>query len=210
MDPLLAVIYTRAAERIIAVLAGILAIWVGYRLFALVPDRKEGQGKLSLPGGFEFIASRIGPGIFFALFGAGLIAYSVTKPVSFSQPAEVLADAGSGPVGQSVTFSSIGQRGGTGPGGPAALPRGSLPRETVIGTLDDWAAVEQPGIAAGLRVDRALALREAKLAMLREVWDENAWGPYDAFHRWIAVAAGTGTPPAGSEQAVALYGRTGP
>jgi hypothetical protein len=199
MDPLLAVILTRAAERIIVVCAGILSIYVGYKLFALVPERREGTGKMTLPGGASFFLSKVGPGVFFALFGTGLIGYSATRPVSFAQPGFEIAQ------GEGGRAEYIGFKTGQGVVGGTSLPAGSAAREDVIGYLNAWFAAMPADTPRGDRLDRQIAVKEAKLAIMREVWDEASWGDYDAFHRWVTVAAGSGPPPAGSEAAAALF-----
>src|SRR6266850_986040 len=80
---LMAVVLTRATERILVVLIGALAIYLGYSLFRQIsPARKganDGEAKIELPGGTSIFLTRIGPGVFFALFGAGLIVFSATK-----------------------------------------------------------------------------------------------------------------------------------
>jgi hypothetical protein len=65
MDPLV----LRFVERITAVLIGGLAIYLGYHLFFRVPEHKDSAGKVMLPWNISVVMSRIGPGVFFALFG---------------------------------------------------------------------------------------------------------------------------------------------
>lgn len=69
----------RAVERIVVVAAATLAIWCGYRLFEKVVSSDAelvAQGK-----GFKFRLLRVGPGVFFALFGCAVLAWSVASPV---------------------------------------------------------------------------------------------------------------------------------
>jgi hypothetical protein len=202
MDPLLAVIFTRAAERLIVVGAGILSIYIGYRLFALVPNRNDSEGKLTLPGGFSFFASRVGPGVFFALFGAGLIAYSATRPVSFKAPELTIAAAqpgGAEYVGFGTDGNEVGKR--------QALPQGSAPREEVISVLNAWFHDLPADIAPTLRIDRTIAVKESKLALMRETWDSVKWGSYASFHRWITVSAQSGPPPDENKEAAEVFDR---
>jgi hypothetical protein len=210
MEPLLAVILTRATERIMVVCAGILSIYVGYRLFTLVPERKESEGRVKLPGGASFFFSKVGPGVFFALFGTGLIGYSATQPVSFNQSGDNLqggmAVASGDGGGVFVGFDT--RRPMT--GALTRPPPGSADRPAVIGYLNAWFADLPADTPSGVRIDRRIAVTEAKLALMREVWDPAAWGDYDAFHRWVTVSAGSGPPPAGTEQAAALFTGAGP
>lgn len=207
MDPLLAVILTRAAERIIVVCAGILSIYIGYRLFALVPEHREGESRLKLPGGASFFMSKVGPGVFFALFGSALIGYSATRPVSFSQPGVEIA-SGIAAEGGSVFVGFDARR--RVPDAAGGVPRGSADRAEVVGYLNTWFADMPADTPSGTKIDRRIAVTEAKLALMREIWDEAAWGDYDAFHRWVTVSAGSGPPPAGTEKAAALFGGSGP
>ena len=60
-----------------------LCLFLGYRLFvAYAADvtKAEITGK-----GFKFKAERVGPGIFFAAFGAAVLVYSLISPVHISQ-----------------------------------------------------------------------------------------------------------------------------
>lgn len=73
MDPLILTIVTRSVERLLVVLAGALAIYLGCRLFIDMPNAERGSGKANLPGGISIFLSRVGPGVFFSLFGAIVI-----------------------------------------------------------------------------------------------------------------------------------------
>ncbi|NOZ67932.1 MAG: hypothetical protein GXP46_01480 [Deferribacteres bacterium] len=67
----------RAVERTIAVAIGGLCVYLGYRLFLHIPEQREGEGKINLPGGISIFITRVGPGVFFALFGAVIVAFSI-------------------------------------------------------------------------------------------------------------------------------------
>ncbi|MGH6926487.1 MAG: hypothetical protein ACRED5_22390 [Propylenella sp.] len=203
MDPMLAVIFTRALERLLIVAVGALAIFIGFRLFVLMPLRKEGESKLDLPGGVSIVLSRVGPGIFFALFGTGLIAYSAS-PVSFKLPEQVASAANEATVQTAVAhyLGMIDRAGSASAGG--TLPEASVPRGTVVKALNAWAA-KAADLPTGERLDAQMAVREAKLSLMREIWDSAKWGDYAAFHRWIVVSAETGAPPDGSSVAVDFY-----
>src|SRR4051794_33806218 len=53
----------------LAVMIGGLSIFLGYRLFIKLPERTDSSGKLVLPGGISVFVSRVGPGVFFCVFG---------------------------------------------------------------------------------------------------------------------------------------------
>ena len=82
LESQLIAIGARHLERLVIALAGALAIWLGYRLFLSMPLAEKGTGKLQLPGGISIFISRVGPGVFFALFGAGVLAYGLHQAVS--------------------------------------------------------------------------------------------------------------------------------
>ncbi len=207
MDAMLTVILTRALERLLIVAVGALAVYIGYRLFVLMPLRKEGEGKLDLPGGVSIVLSRIGPGVFFALFGAGLIAYSAA-PVSFKLPQEMLevarqANAASG----YAEYVGMTDQARAARAERVVPPDASVPREVVVETLNSVAENALTDLTGSQKLDADIAIREAKLALMREIWDETRWGDYAAFHRWVIVAAETGPPPDGSALAAAFYRR---
>src|SRR4029079_1628077 len=81
LEPQLLGIGARHLERLVIALSGALAIWLGYRLFLSMPLAEKGTGRLPLPGVISIFMSRVGPGVFFALFGAGVLAYGLHQEV---------------------------------------------------------------------------------------------------------------------------------
>src|SRR5262245_4135443 len=79
MDP----ITLRFAERLVAVLFGGMAIYLGYRLFLQVPERRGADGRLALPWDISIVLTRVGPGVFFALFGALVVGTSLVKGIEW-------------------------------------------------------------------------------------------------------------------------------
>src|ERR1700719_1192457 len=72
---------TRMGERIIGVLIGGMCVYLGYSLFKKIPNKTNSSGKLILPGGVSIWLSRVGPGTFFALFGAAIVITAFTQGV---------------------------------------------------------------------------------------------------------------------------------
>ena len=70
-----AVMVLRMTERIIAVLIGGFSIYLGYRLFFHLPFERSHKGELELPG-VKIVLSRVGPGVFFGVFGTLVLYYS--------------------------------------------------------------------------------------------------------------------------------------
>lgn len=71
----------RMVERILIAVGGGLSIYLGYRLFLAVPTAKAADGTFEIPGVGTVVLSRVGPGIFFALFGAAILMLGVFRSV---------------------------------------------------------------------------------------------------------------------------------
>ena len=90
MDPQSLTILLGAFQRTLGILIGGMLIYFGYRLFLSLPGKRGrdgGSGEFSLGGANKVKLSKVGPGVFFAIFGAGLIAYSFAKPMKVNIPA---------------------------------------------------------------------------------------------------------------------------
>ena len=74
----------RMVERIIVVFGGILSIYLGYLLFHLAHLKSESGGKFKTDV-FEFTVSKVGPGVFFALFGAYVLYASLSHSISTTE-----------------------------------------------------------------------------------------------------------------------------
>lgn len=84
MDDLTLSILGRVAERLLATMLGGMSLWAGYRLF-FVASHERSNAEAS-GHGFVFKAERIGPGIFFALFGTVVIVYGLMTKLEFQTP----------------------------------------------------------------------------------------------------------------------------
>ena len=94
----------RAIERLVNVLIGALSIYLGYKLFINLPERREdenGKLKLMLPGDISVYVSRVGPGIFFALFGSAIVLTSMVSTLDLS------LNHSQTPAAQSVQSESV-------------------------------------------------------------------------------------------------------
>ncbi len=72
----------RATERLLGAVIGATSIFLGYRLFLHLPQQTDSEGRIVLPGGISIWLSRVGPGVFFLLFGTALIALSLSQRLS--------------------------------------------------------------------------------------------------------------------------------
>ena len=146
MSEVLVGILLNGIQHIIAILVWLTSVYLGYRLFLELPRRREGEAKLDLPGGVSILLSRIGPGIFFALFGVGMITYSIMKPVEIKDIAEQVASAeGVTTVKRSRTLTGLTQQGVT---GTQMQTIAAIERATVISRLNkisEAAAKSQQG-----------------------------------------------------------------
>jgi branched-subunit amino acid transport protein len=188
---LMAVVLARAAERILLVLVGALAIYLGYSLFLRMPNaakgKQDGEGKIELPGGISIFLTRVGPGIFFALFGIAVIGYSVTRPVNLDLPAAPggLASAG-------IKYSGFAPD-----AAPAVTPLAAVAgpeADVVVARLNGLYQKEQSQMntveAAGL----AQTIRSAKFAVMLGGWKSD-WGDRAKFERWVRDQGDKDPPP---------------
>jgi hypothetical protein len=193
LEPQLLGIGARHLERLVIALSGTLAIWLGYRLFLSMPLAEKGTGKLQLPGGISIFISRVGPGVFFALFGAGVLAYglhqaveiAVTPPGTVGSPADAPAAAQAPPGAAGLRYSGA-------QSAPVAPEDRAADRNNVVllaGTLARMAdAIKKqppPGATSEQRLDFELALADARVRLLASVWDPQSWGSFAEFGRWI-------------------------
>ncbi|NIR29604.1 MAG: hypothetical protein GWN84_09905 [Gammaproteobacteria bacterium] len=191
----------RAVERLIAVLIGGGSIYLGFRLFMALPKLStEGEGKFELPGGVSIYVSRVGPGVFFALFGTALVGLSFVNVLTWN-PAQNVVYMGP-PDRQNAGFSYV-----SGDVGDAQV---ALERDTVVRDLRTLRRLEgalaQHTAGNGFDFTRAdtasvlIALPRVKRMMLHGVWD-SAWGDYQVFAQWVRDGAPS-PPPAGLSEMI--------
>ena len=169
----------RMFERIIAVLIGGFSIYLGYRLFFHLPYEKSHQGELELPG-VKIVLSRVGPGIFFGIFGTFVMYYSLTNPVVIKK------DNGDEFIGASVQ--------------PGQWAANSVHASTPQQRSKALSSIEMLNCADRLLGDvtdealvakLSIAIRDAKRAMLLSVWDQDDWGSVEE----LSVSGPTGKAP---------------
>lgn len=191
MDPLL----LRFIERITAVLIGGLAIYLGYRLFRSVPQQRNSAGKLILPWDISIVMTRVGPGVFFALFGVVAVALALLRPLEVGLQGVRRYMGGSASDDRSARAD-----------GRALLRRDIAVLNTIPRLLRaNLAEHEQDSIRRGIA--------RAKLQLMKPVWGEPAegFGEISKFEEWVQ-AGEPDPPPAGMEGALTLfrYGGAGP
>lgn len=199
MDPQSLVIVLRMAERILGVLLGGLLIYFAYRLFLNLPSkrgRESGSGDFSFAGGNKIKLSKVGPGVFFALFGAGLIVFSLTRSVSLTvSPPTAKTKTGKPEVMAASTFKFI---------GAVSVPENAEDRARMrIETKRDIAALNRAldHAAATEQPDIEHAVTTAKLALMEPLWAED-WGDLADFRAWLEKR---GPPPSTIQPAVDFF-----
>jgi hypothetical protein len=210
VSSLLAVVLSRAAERILLIPVGALAIYLGYCLFRLIPTSANSEGKLELPGGISIFLTRIGPGVFFALFGAMLIGYSATRPVEFTMPSVISAVTRSLPGQENKPIQASSELSGGKYSGavetpPPPLPGGLKP-EDVVAKLNGYAEDARARLANKAAADEiAEAIKAAKLAVMISNWNAK-WGDRAAFEHWVREGVAADPPISEAPGAVVMFG----
>jgi hypothetical protein len=212
MDSEIVAVAARHLERLLIVLAGALSIVLGYRMFLAIPRSSEGpeagEGKLELPGGVSIYVTRVGPGVFFALFGAVILAlglyHGLSVEVRQQQPGAVAAEGTPGGVVMERRMSSAVPAGASGQQQEAERT-GALGTVAQLGRLAAALdAAGDRGLSQQQRLDFGLALADARARLLAAVWDDRAWGPYTDFARWLQEGE-SGPPPPRAATAARAY-----
>jgi hypothetical protein len=196
------VIIFRMVERILGVLIGGVLIYFGYRLFLTLAGnrgRDRGAGEFSFAGGNKIKLSKVGPGVFFALFGAALIVFSLVKPVSLtvSPRAAKTTSAPKPGVVAASEFKFV---------GAVSVPETDEDRRRMRAeTQQDIAALNRALDGAGPagRLELQRAVSRAKFALMEPLWAED-WGDIADFRDWLEKR---GSPPAGVQVAVDYFQR---
>lgn len=195
MDPLL----LRFMERISIVLIGGLAIYLGYRLFLQVPEHRDSAGKVTFPWDLSIAMTRIGPGVFFALFGTIAVGLSFIKPLEINT--QHTGDSNIQGSPQSIRYMGS-QR----PGDKMARADArALLRKEMAG-LNTIPRLLSPDLPQHDRDDIKRHITRVKVLLMKPVWGDSTegFGDIKDFERWVE-AREPNPPPAGMEGALALY-----
>lgn len=184
MDPLL----LRFIERITALLIGGVSIYIGYRLFLSVPEQRDSSGKVTLPWNISVVMTRVGPGVFFALFGITAVCFALVRPLTIESASGARASyAGAAPLDSSAR----------------AEARALLRRDMAL--LNAIPRELRHDLPAPERADIERGLTRVKLSLMKPVWEsKEGFGDFAAFEKW-ALAGDSLPQPEGMSEAVALY-----
>jgi hypothetical protein len=191
MDVVDALLLMRMAERLLGLLAGALCVVLGYQLFIRLPEKSDSSGKVILPGGVSIWLSRVGPGIFFALFGVAIIAYSFASTVRVSeQTAAPVVQASAGTTTtlaasrREISAMSDRSSRATREEREEQLTYLRLALSNLNAAIDRLQHDTQPP-----ERDRLVAgLQGAKMLLLRGNWD-TPWGDPARFQAWVNSGA---------------------
>lgn len=198
----------RGIERLMVVGFGGLSIYLGYLLFIKVPTYKDADGKVTIPGGIVVVLTRVGPGVFFALFGSVILSVSLAFGVVIHGPQGRLQDAlpvsqdHQGRISYSVAMPTI-------PDGDDVETVRNHAVSDVRALVEAQDILERciseggQDIAAWRLKNIRNALGRSKTMLMRGVWNED-WGEQKAFLDWLKE--GEAEPiPTGISAAVAVY-----
>lgn len=183
-DPIL----LRGLERIVAVIVGGVAVYLGYRLFLAIPDQSAvGGAELSLSKDRRLVLTRIGPGVFFALFGAAIVVASFFFGVTGVR----------GPDGAASLTGFDSAPGAAAESGPRPSPAAAFERpEGEAAELARVAARQRiaflnqieerlvEGLSDAQAERAARELRATRLALMQAVWADG-WGDPQEFPIWL-------------------------
>jgi len=190
MDSVDAMLLMRMVERLLGLLSGALCVVLGYRLFINLPEKTDSSGKVVLPGGVSIWLSRVGPGIFFALFGAAIVAYSFASTVRVTNE----QSAASSQASSDTPGAALAMRRQEIAAMSARAAKSDTTEQMLIelrGSMTDLnAAIDRLGrdVAPPERDRLVSGLQNAKVLLLRSAWMP-AWGDPARFQSWINSGA---------------------
>ena len=199
-------ILVRSLERLFGILIGGMSIYLGYRLFMNLPDPREGQGQIKL-WDLSIVLSRVGPGVFFALFGALVVGLSLYHGVSLERVEGGLAagDAHSPSPSRTERYSGMGAA--VSEVDARADARALLRRD--IAGLNNLLPKLRADLPPQDRAEVELAIPRIKFALMQPQWpqDSAGWGDPRRFRAWLDANAPE--PPPDEIAAAAAYFRYG-
>jgi hypothetical protein len=191
MDPII----LRAVERILAVLIGGLSIVLGYRLFLALPQQRDSSGTIRLPWNVTVMLGRVGPGVFFALFGAAVVGFSLQAAVHIEQSGD-----------RSGARPAVADYRGLAPAAPdssGALATRRLAAQIQVEYLNTLPGLLRGDLGEDERRAAGRVLAWTKLAIMEPLWDSD-WGDLPRFRDW-AEGDSTRPAPPGLEDAAAFF-----
>lgn len=186
------------ATRVLQILVGLVLCMLGYRLFAKVPQ-ETGSAEFKLTEQLKFNLTKVGPGVFFALFGTAVLVQALVNPLKLERESRAGAD---GTVIEKTLIA--GQRDTTVVSAQNAVAAVSLDEAfrllRFLNSLESELRADRP---ITQRVSFEVDLRETKLVVIGAAWNPE-WGDYALFVAW-ARGDRAATP---SQEALQLWNAT--
>jgi hypothetical protein len=156
-----------------------------------------------LPGGISVYLSRIGPGAFFALFGACLVGFSFHSTVEASRMDPALETTQTAEQRRGDWSSYKGAAGHT-VMDTATLSAQRAAARTAIHNLNQVALNLPTSWTPGRVSEMRATIRKARLAIVAEVWGQD-WEDFGAFRLWVDAGENDPVPAAFTEPATMLH-----
>jgi len=126
METTTAILLT-ALQRMLAIAVGAFLCYLGYRLFLKVPTKEDSNGKIILPSGLAIHLTRVGPGVFFSLFGTLIMIFFFLNPMEYTELITHHQGGDTTKVQQASAGSALGDT------NSAAVDQTKLPQVSSIG-----------------------------------------------------------------------------
>jgi hypothetical protein len=169
----------RVVERLVVVLFAGLTVYLGYRLFLEVPRMRDSEGEVKLLAlNMTAKVARIGPGVFFAIFGVAVLLASYLHPVSIESPPRTqAAEAKEGKKFIGISGTEQEQ---------TDILRMQVVAHT-IGSLNKLAAAAVTKCGADSAREHGTTIRDAKLLIMDLVWRTSEWGDPATFKQAVTT-----------------------
>ena len=197
------VVLLRSLERLVAVAIGGLCIWLGYRLFNAIPEQRDGEARIKFSGGISVYVARVGPGVFFALFGAAVLVVSLHSGITYQEtsafagrPAQDVSQE-PGLAGASATRVATYQGFNRGSTSGNDTRESTRQRGLLLMDIAFMNELETDDLASRARGT------SIKLELMEKVWAGD-WGSRETFRIW-AEAGAEDPVPAGLESAAEYF-----
>jgi hypothetical protein len=199
MDP----ITLRLSERILDILIGGISIYLGYRLFFRISAKTDSNGKIILPGNVSIYLTRVGPGVFFALFGAMVVGESLHNSIRYTEGTTSAPERTSRAenIAAPRSFGGVATTAAPPERAPNEVSRGLLRAD--IAVLNALPTDLKPSLPTERRVQIEQAIPRIKLALMGGVWASD-WGDRSEFEKWVQEGS-VMPPPAGLETSAKYY-----
>jgi hypothetical protein len=181
MEPIVLAIILGILERAFAMIVGGLSLYFGYKLLVKKPGKKsDSRGKIALPGGGSIDLNRVGPGVFFALFGAIVVALSLYNTISYTETITNNPDSS----GQVVReFSGVGSSQEL-----SVDAARELLQQDIIFINKTLPTVLRTDLSAEQQASLEIDIEQVKLDLMQTVWDDD-WGDYTEFKELVQSGA---------------------